>query len=52
MNITSNVINQTSNPVQAQPSTVSYDSQLKQFVIHTILEDQASGGPMAQAAGG
>jgi hypothetical protein len=50
-NVTTNIINNSSQPVQAQPSQVSYDSQMKQFIIHTILEDQASGGATAVANG-
>ena len=52
VSIVSNVINQTKNPVTAQPSQVSYDSEMRQFVVHTILEDHAQGGPISQAARG
>jgi len=52
INVTSNVINQTSNPVQAQPSKVSYDSDMKSFIIHTVIEDASSGGPTSQIMGG
>jgi hypothetical protein len=50
-NVTTNIVNQTSTPVTAQPSQVSYDEQLRSFVIHTILTDQATGGALSQAPG-
>ncbi|HSU19905.1 MAG TPA: phage tail tape measure C-terminal domain-containing protein [Acidobacteriaceae bacterium] len=47
--VTTNVINQSSQPVSAQPSQVSYDSQLREFVIHTVLTDHSQNGPIAQS---
>jgi hypothetical protein len=44
-----NVVNNSSQPVTAQTGGVSYNADMKAFIIHTILEDQAQGGPTAQA---
>jgi hypothetical protein len=49
VSIVSNVINSSSQPVTAQPSQVSYDSEMKQFILHTVLTDMNQGGPLAQA---
>lgn len=46
--ITQNIVNQTRQPVTAQQPSVSYDSQLRQFVIQTVLTDHEEGGPMSQ----
>ena len=46
---TVNVINQSSQPVSAQTSQVSYDSELHQFVQHVVLTDLSSNGHIAQA---
>lgn len=52
VNVTTNIVNQSRQPVTAQPSQVSYDSQMKEFVISTVLEDHATGGPIAQSLRG
>ncbi|HZL20542.1 MAG TPA: hypothetical protein VFG23_22615 [Polyangia bacterium] len=51
-NITTNVFNQTSTPVTAQPATVSYDSELNQHIVSVILQDHANGGPTRALTGG
>ena len=50
--VTTNIINQTSQPVTSQPSKVDYDKELGQFIIHTVLMDHASNGPIAQSMQG
>lgn len=51
-NVTMNITNASSQPVTARQTGTSFDSDMKAFVIHTILEDHASGGPISAAAGG
>ena len=51
-NMTFNLVNNSSQPVTAAPPQVSYDSQMREFVTHIILEDHASGGPISQVSGG
>jgi hypothetical protein len=46
-NVQINNINNSSQNVEMRQGGVSWDAQAKQFVIHTILEDAASGGPVA-----
>jgi DNA-binding Xre family transcriptional regulator len=46
-NVTIHNVNQSSQAVEMKQSGVSYDAQARQFIIHTILEDAASGGPVA-----
>jgi hypothetical protein len=48
-NVTLNVTNASSQPVTARTTGTSFDSDMKQFIIHTVLEDHASGGPISQA---
>ena len=48
-NITTNVINQSSQPVSAQTSQVGFDSEMHQFVQHVVLTDLSSNGHIAQA---
>jgi lambda family phage tail tape measure protein len=50
--ITQNIINNSSQPVTAQAPQVSFDTQLKSYVINTVLEDHAQGGPIAQSMRG
>jgi len=49
-NVTMNITNASSQPVTARTTGTSFDSDMKAFVIHTILEDHASGGPISSAA--
>ncbi len=51
-NVTVNVSNQSSQPVTMRQTGMSYDAQARQFVLHTVLEDMNSGGPMSQAMKG
>ena len=51
-NVTVNTINNSSQPVQQRTAGVSWDAQAKQFVIHTVLEDMQTGGPMSAALSG
>lgn len=51
-NITQNIVNASSQPVNAQAPQVSYDEQSKSFVIHTLLTDYAEGGPLSQMHAG
>lgn len=51
-NVTINTINNSSQPVQQTQSGVSWDSDARQFVIHTVLEDMQQGGPMSMALNG
>lgn len=51
-NVTVNVSNQSSQPVTMRQTGMSYDAQAKHFVLHTVLEDLSSGGPMSQAMKG
>lgn len=51
-NVTINNTNNSSQPVQMRQTGVSYDSELKEFVVHTVLEDMTQGGAMAQAMRG
>jgi hypothetical protein len=48
-NVTMNITNASSQPVTARQTGTSFDAQMKSFVIQTILEDQASGGPISAA---
>ena len=50
--VTMNVINNSSQPVTARQGPTSFDSDSKAYIIHTILEDQAQGGPISQAMQG
>jgi hypothetical protein len=47
-----NNINNSSQPVQMKQAGVSFDSEARAFIIHTVLEDAASGGPVAGMLGG
>lgn len=40
-------VNNSSQPVDMKQGGASWDSQAREFVIHTVLEDAQSGGPMA-----
>jgi hypothetical protein len=51
-NVTINTINNSSSPVQQSTAGVNYDSQAKQFIIHTVLEDMNQGGPVSAAMSG
>jgi hypothetical protein len=51
-NVTMNITNASSQPVTARQTGTSFDSDMKAFVIHTILEDHASGGPISAASQG
>jgi hypothetical protein len=51
-NVTMNVTNASSQPVTARQTGTSMDSDMKNFVIHTILEDHANGGPISAAQQG
>lgn len=44
--------NNSSQPVQMRQTGVNYDVQMKQFVLHTVLEDMEQGGPTMQAMRG
>lgn len=44
--------NNSSQPVQMRQTGVNYDVQMKQFVLHTVLEDMEQGGPTIQAMRG
>lgn len=49
------VIHNTNNatqPVAMKSGGVSWDSDAKQFIIHTVLEDASNGGPVASMMGG
>lgn len=46
-NVTINNVNNSSQNVDMKQGGVSYDAEARQFVIHTVLEDAASGGPVA-----
>ena len=48
-NITQNIINQSSQPVTAQPPQVNYDEEGRSWISHTVLTDLAQGGPISQA---
>jgi hypothetical protein len=48
-NVTINNVNNSSQPVQMKQTGVSYDAEMRQFVVHTVLEDMSQGGPMSQA---
>ena len=50
--VTTNIINQSSQPVQAQPSQVDWHGELRQYIISTVLSDHASNGPIAQSMQG
>jgi hypothetical protein len=50
--VTMNITNASSQPVTARTTGTSFDSDMKAFVIHTILEDHASGGPISAASQG
>lgn len=50
-NITTNVINQSSQPVTVQQSQTDYDSQAHEFVQQVVLKDLASNGPIRQGFG-
>jgi len=52
ISVQSNIINQSSQPVTAQAPKVSYNSEMKSFIIHTILEDHAQGGPTSAIGAG
>jgi len=47
-----NNVNNSSQPVEMKQGGTSWDADAKQFIIHTVLEDMASGGALAQAQGG
>jgi hypothetical protein len=49
---TVNVINQSSQPVTARPSTTSFDADTRQYVTHIILEDMQQGGPISMGMRG
>jgi hypothetical protein len=51
-NVSVNVINNSSQPVTARPGPTSFDPDMKSYVVHTILEDMAQGGPIAQGMQG
>jgi hypothetical protein len=51
-NVTMNVTNASSQPVTARQTGTSFDSDMKAFVIHTVLEDHAMGGPISVASQG
>jgi len=42
-----NNVNNSSQPVDMKQGGVSWDAGARQFIIHTVLEDAASGGPVA-----
>jgi hypothetical protein len=45
--VTIHNVNNSSQAVDMKQGGVSYDAQARQFIIHTVLEDAASGGPVA-----
>ena len=47
-----NMSNNTSQPATMRQTGMSYDSEMKQFVVHTVLENLSQGGEIAQAASG
>lgn len=49
-NVTMNITNASSQPVTARQTGTSFDSDMKNFVIHTVLEDHANGGPISMAS--
>ena len=49
--VTSNIINQSSAPVTAADPEVSYDQQMKEYVINLILQDHQEGGPISMVSG-
>lgn len=51
-NVTINNVNNSSSQVKMSQAGASWDSQAKQFVIHTVLEDMEQGGPMSAALSG
>lgn len=51
-NITTNVINQSSQPVTVQESQTDYDSQAHEFVQSVVLKDLSNNGPIRMAMGG
>jgi hypothetical protein len=51
-NVTIHNVNNSSQAADMKQGGVSYDAQARQFIIHTILEDAASGGPVAGMVGG
>jgi hypothetical protein len=50
-NVMINNVNNSSQPVEMKQSGVTFDHEARQFIIHTVLEDMASGGPLAAARG-
>ena len=50
--VTINNVNNSSQPVTMKQGGVSYDSQARQFIVHTVLEDMQQGGPVSQALRG
>ncbi len=42
-----NIVNSGSNPVKATDTSGSFDQDAKQFIVHTVLEDMAGGGPLS-----
>jgi len=51
-NVTMNLVNQSSQPLQSKPPSVSYDAQARQFIVHTVIEDMQQGGPVSMALRG
>ena len=51
INVTHNIINQSSQPVSSGPPKVDFDEQSRSMVITTVLHDLSSGGQLAQALG-
>jgi hypothetical protein len=45
-------VNNSSQPVEMKQAGVSFDAEAKQFIIHTVLEDASTGGPISTAFGG
>ncbi len=49
--VTHNIINQSSQPVTSGAPQVSWDSQFREMIVHTILSDKSEGGPISQVWG-
>jgi hypothetical protein len=48
-NVTINMSNNTSSPATMRQTGMSYDSEARQFIVHTVLENMSQGGELSQA---
>ncbi len=46
--VTSNLINQSSQPLSSGPPQVTYDESMKEFVISTVVQNHSEGGILSQ----